>query len=443
MSRNDHTISQDSGVHWVCRRHRTDCLCHTQAYHRQVLVYERKVQRSEEVRLFYVQLLRDIIKNYEQLIFPCLHDIISISTKSILDKCPTVIIDSYLCAKELAMATKLYFHSVADLLVEPLLIATNHDQCTVSYTAIISLDDVIMYSNGEQVPEVCTSISSRLFDQDVHVRLAIYLVVSNWMLNLHDRYSYFPKLIPLILTAQVDDHLPNREEAERQWDEIGNQYITENIGQFRETLDCLPENLDHYPPNVKRPNLGCRSLVAGEVLNLLPVIIRELDDEKEDISIKAGQLLCVVALNAENSIIQHLNQLLTVMTKCCRQPNHVAANHVRRGAEIMSYFISPSINLKFLIPTMSDTKPHVGHMIILSGLLKNVKSIELSTHMKSIITLLEKPEICEVCDSLFENYLLQVIQVIGHVFDACESECQELSYELFKIFITVQRTTLD
>lgn len=29
---------------------------------------------------------------------------------------------------------------------------------------------------------------------------------------------------------------------------------------------------------VKRPNLGCRTLVAREVLKLLPVLIRELDD---------------------------------------------------------------------------------------------------------------------------------------------------------------------
>lgn len=51
--------------------------------------------------------------------------------------------------------------------------------------------------------------------------------------------------------------------------------------------------------------------------------------QKDDISVKSGQLLCVVALNAENSIIQHLNQLLTAMIKCCFQPNHIASTHVR------------------------------------------------------------------------------------------------------------------
>lgn len=63
------------------------------------------------------------------------------------------------------------------------------------------LDYVVMYSNGKQVPDVCSAISERLFDQNVNVRLALCRVVSNWMLNLPDRYSYFVKLVPLILTA--------------------------------------------------------------------------------------------------------------------------------------------------------------------------------------------------------------------------------------------------
>jgi len=62
-------------------------------------------------------------------------------------------------------------------------------------------DFVIMYSNGKQVPDVCASLNDRLFDQNVTVRLALCRAISNWMLNLPDRYSYFPKLVPLILAA--------------------------------------------------------------------------------------------------------------------------------------------------------------------------------------------------------------------------------------------------
>jgi len=53
----------------------------------------------------------------------------------------------------------------------------------------------------------------------------------------------------LYFCRQVDDHQPNREEAEHLWDEIGNQYINENEVQLKEKLDFLPDNLEHYPPN--------------------------------------------------------------------------------------------------------------------------------------------------------------------------------------------------
>jgi len=106
----------------------------------------------------------------------------------------------------------------------------------------------------------------------------------------------------------------------------------------------------------------------------------------------------------------------------------------------MSYFISPSIYLKFLLPELSDTEPHLGHMDILSGLLKNVIPAELSIHVGTIITLFVKPEICEMYDPLFKKYLLRVIE---YMIIACKLECQQFSYELFKIYITVQSTTLD
>lgn len=106
----------------------------------------------------------------------------------------------------------------------------------------------------------------------------------------------------------------------------------------------------------------------------------------------------------------------------------------------MSFFISPSIYLKFLLPEISESEPHLGHLIILSGLLKNVTQAELSSHMESIVNVLVKPEICEIHDTLFKKYLLQVIE---YMLIVSKSVCQEFSYIFFKIYITVQSTTSD
>lgn len=97
------------------------------------------LENSEEVKLLYIQLLRDIIKNKGQFVLPCLDDISSILAKSMLDPCPAVKKDSCLCAMEFANATKTHFHMVAESLVEPILKTTNYHQSTVRYTAIQSL----------------------------------------------------------------------------------------------------------------------------------------------------------------------------------------------------------------------------------------------------------------------------------------------------------------
>lgn len=52
-----------------------------------------------------------------------------------------------------------------------------------------------------------------------------------------------------LFRSQIDDHQPNREEAECLWEKIGNQYLSENEEQLKEKMDFLPDNLDHYPLN--------------------------------------------------------------------------------------------------------------------------------------------------------------------------------------------------
>ncbi|XP_050523556.1 dynein axonemal assembly factor 5 isoform X2 [Daktulosphaira vitifoliae] len=397
------------------------------------------IENSEELKLLYVQLLRDIIKHNEVVMESYLDEVAGILKRGILDSCPSVKKESCLCSAEFAYTTKEKFHMVAETLIEPMIKATKYHQSTIRITAIESLNYIIMHSNGKQVPEVCNALSERLFDQNTTVRLTLCHVVSNWMLLLPDRYSYFPKLVPLILSAQVDDHKPNRDEAEKFWKEIGIQYLNENEEKLKEKIDFLPVIIDHYPPNVERPNLGCRILVAREVLKLLPVIIRELDDWKEDVCIKSGQLLCVVALNAEGSIIQHLNQLLTAMVKCCREVQHVASHHIRKAAEIISYFVSPDVFLKFLLPLMNDNS-HTGHMIVLAGLIRHNLPEQLSKHVEPLVKFLVLPEICENHDPLFKKYLLQVIE---YIINICNEECKKYAYELFKIYITTQASALD
>ena len=56
------------------------------------------------------------------------------------------------------------------------------------------------YGNNKSVSDVVVPLAERLFDQSPVVRLAVTKVIGDWMINLPDRYSYFSRMLPVMLT---------------------------------------------------------------------------------------------------------------------------------------------------------------------------------------------------------------------------------------------------
>src|SRR5699024_2211727 len=69
---------------------------------------------------------------------------------------------------------------------------------------------------------------------------------------------------------------------------------------------------------VKRPNLGCRVLVQRNVSKLAKALSLELTSWQEDIRVRCSQLLCSLALHAEDGLTQNLQDLLPAMYSSAR-----------------------------------------------------------------------------------------------------------------------------
>lgn len=65
--------------------------------------------------------------------------------------------------------------------------------------------------------------------------------------------------------------------------------------------------------SVSRPNLGCREIAQRNLGVLVRGVSTELGDWLPDIRVRSAQLLCVLILNAEESITQHIETLLPSM----------------------------------------------------------------------------------------------------------------------------------
>ena len=82
-----------------------------------------------------------------------------------------------------------------------------------------------------------------------------------WLKGMPDRYSYFYKLVPLLLVSLCDEMTELAAEAGTLWSQVGDQWLEENKmndARLKDELDYLTSDPDHYPPWIHRPSLGCR-----------------------------------------------------------------------------------------------------------------------------------------------------------------------------------------
>ena len=84
--------------------------------------------------------------------------------------------------------------------------------------------------------------------------LAVIEVAGKWLINLRDKYSWWSKLIPLILTGFHDELKEIRERSEELWDTAGLKFLEENEEdkKIKDQIDFLTEKPAHYPPYSKK-----------------------------------------------------------------------------------------------------------------------------------------------------------------------------------------------
>ena len=59
----------------------------------------------------------------------------------------------------------------------------------------------MLNSSHKGFEDVIVPMAERLFDQIPFVRSTVARVAARWMTEYRDRYSYFHKLLPLVLTG--------------------------------------------------------------------------------------------------------------------------------------------------------------------------------------------------------------------------------------------------
>eukprot|EP00062_Callorhinchus_milii_P008954 gi/632952241/ref/XP_007891744.1/ PREDICTED: HEAT repeat-containing protein 2 [Callorhinchus milii] len=406
----------------------------------QRLGQEELSEPAEELRLALLELLLLTVDVCGQQLAAYLDDMVRILQRTIVDPFPEVKKKSCECASKYARWTPETFHMQSESLIKPLMQTISHQHSKVRVAVIKATGTVIQCGNGKSVDDVISHLAQRLFDDTPSVRHAVTDVVGSWLLELRDRYSFFHKLIPLLLSSCSDDMPHIRDLAYDYWKKVGLQWQRENEEDLKDKLDWSAPTPVLYPPGEKRPELGCRELVFRNLYRLLPAISRDITDWVVGTRVKASQLLIILLLHAEDHITQHMELLLSTLYRSCMDEEPLIVQNSVKSAELIGIFVNPEVFLKLILTTL-DKSACSAHLMVLSAVLKGSSGPILHPHLMRIGTTLALPDVCQASEKL--EYLEQELLCVQTLITVCGKSCSEISLQLLKVMVTITSVTSD
>ncbi|XP_014237160.1 dynein assembly factor 5, axonemal [Trichogramma pretiosum] len=387
------------------------------------------LETSEEVRLKSIGLLRALGQKYGDRLSSHFDDLLRILARGVCDKYPEVKRASCEAIQEFSHSLAADFYQKSDLLIRPILSNLTHRHHKIRVMSVETIGRLVLNCKNNQLDLVANQLAERLFDQSGAVRAAVVEVSGKMLLELKDRYSWWFKLVPLLLTGINDVVAEIRERASELWLQAGKQYIKENEedSRFKEKLDYYDEDLKHYPKHITRPNLGCREIVQRDATKLLAAIGRELNDWMADVKLRAAQLLCLVVLNVEVDMVERIAKILPAMYRACNDEDPRVVENVELAAEYTGYFVPPQNYLDVAMPSLEEG-PSPGHLKVLAALLRGSPREELQPQLERVARLLGQSQLCR---SRKPRYQLALLDCCRSLLRVCREDCAPSGPDLF------------
>ena len=164
-------------------------------------------------------------------------------------------------------------------------------------------------------------------DENIQVRSAFYSMISTWWKDLPERFDYETLLMPYLLSGLSDSCLAIQDDVLLALDCIGQQYEADHAARLREELlyaaraeAILPQFDPKLPPVLfkpfnARPRVGTRLVVCPIFPRLLPALVQELNDWRNNLKLLSLNLLRSMLIFVEEKATQHINILLPTLAK--------------------------------------------------------------------------------------------------------------------------------
>lgn len=398
------------------------------------------VESCEELRLYLVELLCSVTEICGEKIGVYIDDMVKILQRTLVDPFHDVRKESCRWTNVLAVAVPDQFYFQANSLVNPLLKSLSHQHSKVRVSCIQTLGIVIKGGDGKNVDDVVSHLAQRTFDSAPTVRTAVTGVVGDWLLNLRDRYSYFHKLLPLLMTG-LSDELPDiQRQSKLLMNKVGDQYALENEEELKDRMNFEEQSSYRLQTGMDRPSLGCRILVQRNLSKILPAALRDMADWTTDTRIKASSLVNFLLFYAEDNTTQHMEILLQGLYRASQDENEQVVKEVVSSAELAGCFVDPALFCKLVLPHLkssagSSTTACSSCLMILAALLRGCNPELIKPHLKDVCGTISLADVCCTEHLSSQRHLLATVSA---VVDKAGEESSVHSFKLFYVLLHVK-----
>jgi len=400
---------------------------------RQVLV--NGDEPSEEVRLALVCLATKLCNKMKSDLIPYSDDLSSILQKTLVDPNPEIKVVSCECVSSFSCSMPVQFRMQADSLVTPLLSTLVHNYYKVRAACVRAIGDTVLQGGGGVLEKVAAHLTQRLFDQNPKVRKELCLVAEKLLIQFEDRYSYFYKILPLLLPS-LEDQVPEIQTLARAgWEKAGRLWLEENKSKdkkLKDELDFSDFSPAHYPDNVVRPSLGCRTLVSRNQHLLLPGIYNDLNDWVAETRVKAAEMLYVMMIHVENDVILHMEKVLECLTVASKDDEPSVVELSRKTCWVVGHMVDPRLWAPAILRRLHET-PSITDLILLGSLVSGSSRDSVQNHLEDIASVLSEPDVCQ---NLNDSYQEELIGCIRSVVVVSMEDCQSVTCQLFTAILT-------
>lgn len=304
------------------------------------------IEGSEEIRLLYIGQMHLMLRKYAQMgnvgVFrECYPMVVKVLIKSIKDDYAAVQREGCATLIELARVAETHdLRPYTESLAIALYSMLNHRHSAARISAIEALARLSLHvdASGENMKRLICEVSPLLMDSMPLVRRECGRMGILMLLELPDRYSYFERILPLVLCCLKDDAPTVLDDILPQWLKCGEQYYEENEAELSQQEIC-DHQVENYPDGVKRPTIGCRGLVQ-RALRLLQLIARETSDWKDNVRLHSLKLLYQFVLHAESAMTAKFFEIYPQLSLACCDPEPAVSAEAMKVADLLGRLLS-------------------------------------------------------------------------------------------------------